>query len=99
MICFGQGNVSRSNLCHVGAQALGASVPNEGCAISLGLRLKAAWDGAVVELRVTCDIKENDILMVVSAYDVGVVCYCSKSYLRLIDTQSQLKEFPDHQIS
>lgn len=50
VICFGQGNVSRSNLCHVREQALGASVPNEGCASSLGLRLKAAWDGAVVEL-------------------------------------------------
>lgn len=58
-----------------------------------------AWDGAVVELRVTCDVNENDILMLVSACDVGVVCYCSKSYLRLIDTQSQLKEFPDYQIS
>lgn len=39
-----------------------------------------------------CSVDENDFLMVLSPFDVGVVCYCSKCYLRLTDTCSQLKQ-------
>ena len=39
-----------------------------------------------------CSINENDFLMVVSPFDVRVVCYCTKCYLRLTDTYSQLKQ-------
>ena len=45
-------------------------------------------DGAAVDLGWTTSIIENEILMVVSLWDVRVLCYYSKPYPRLIDIES-----------
>ena len=57
-----------------------------------GFQIEGNMERSCCWPRVTCGINENDFLMVVSPFDVGVVCYCCQCYLRLTDTCSQLKQ-------